>query len=64
MFSYSKAIVCQPDKGCSIERFAEDLLDLRHYELGVIVGVFNDIALFVHSGDTVQDIVHQYINKR
>lgn len=64
MYSMSKGIICKAFPGQSIENFASELIAIRKKELGVLVGVFNDIALFVHSTDTKQEIVKRYFEKR
>lgn len=64
MYSYTKATVCTAVSGTNIGDFAQELLELHKKEKGVLVGVFNNIALFVHSKDTVQDIIDQYYEKR
>ncbi len=64
MYSISKGIICKASSGQSIENFALELVAVRKKELGVVVGVFNDIALFIHSTDTQKDIVKSYFAKR
>ena len=64
MYSYTKATVCTALPGSNIGDFASELLELHKKENGVLVGIFNNIALFVHSKDTVQDIIDQYYEKR
>lgn len=64
MYSCSKGIICTAFPNQSIEHFASELLVIRKRETGVLLGVFNNIALFVHSKDTKQDIIEQYNRKR
>ena len=61
--NYSKGVICTADHRQSIEDFASELLELRKKGTGVLVGVFNDIALFIHSVDTKQDIIERYSAK-
>ena len=64
MYSCSKGVVCTASPGQGIEDFAKELAELRKKGTGVLVGVFNDTALFIHSIDTEQDIIDQYFSKR
>lgn len=48
--------------GCSIQRFAEDLVKVA--EVVEVVGVFNDTWLNIKKGDTKEDIINQFWNKR
>lgn len=61
---YQKGVICKASPGQSIDNFAQELILIRKENAGVLVGVFNDIALFIHSTDTEQDIVHSYYSKR
>ena len=59
----TNGVICNAAKGQSIENFAAELIALRKEKMGVIVGIFNDYALFVHSQDTACDIVKRYNNR-
>ena len=61
---YSTGTICSAFPEKSIEDFALELLAIRKKETGILLGVFNNIALFIHSGDTEQDIIEQYNEKR
>ena len=63
MYSCSKGVICTASPGQGIEDFAKELAE-RKKGTGVLVGVFNDTALFIHSVDTEQDIIDQYFSKR
>ena len=60
----SRGFICVACSGQGIASFASEMVAMRKKELGVLVGVFNDIALFVHTHDTVQDVISQYYAKR
>lgn len=60
----SKGIVCKASEGQTIDSFASELMEIRKNELGVLVGIFNDIPVFVHSEDTMQEIVENYLVQR
>lgn len=64
MYSCSRGVICTASPGQNIEDFASELTSLRKEKLGVLVGVFNDIALFIHTSDTEQDVVKSYYSKR
>lgn len=56
-------IICKASPGQSIENFAAEMIALRKKEQGVIVGIFNNFSLFIHSQDTERDIVKKYMNR-
>lgn len=62
-YNRTSGIICTSSPGQSIENFVSELITLRKKELGVIVGIFNDRAQFIHSQDTEQDIVKRYMNR-
>ena len=59
-----RGIICTAAPGQSIENFASELISLRKKDPGVIMAVFNDIPLFIHGGDTKQDIISQYYHRK